>query len=55
MNKKITLEEFWTLADNGINAVIHIVYCMALKYSGLSKTQFKKMIDKFILKGKVNV
>ena len=29
-----------------------IVYCMALKYSGLSKTQFKKMIDKFIPKEK---
>lgn len=32
-----------------------IVYCMALKYSGLSKTQFKKMIDKFIPKGKASV
>lgn len=29
-----------------------IVYCMALKYSGLSKTQFKKMIDGFIPKEK---
>ena len=32
-----------------------IVYCIALKYSGLSKTQFKKMIDKFIPKGDTSV
>lgn len=29
-----------------------IVYCMALKYSGLSKTQFKKMLSKFLPKEK---
>lgn len=28
-----------------------IVYCMALKYSGLSKTQFKKMVDRLLSKG----
>lgn len=30
------------------SAEMGIVYCIALKYSGLSKTQFKKMIDGLI-------